>query len=167
MLKLYIINNWTLKVNQNSARCKWALSLIEEQLGISTIKKSVTGKPFFADAPYYINWSHNDTTLVYVLSESGQVGVDIEEENLFYDEQLHGWVLHEEEKRRIDNGTAFSEVWTRKEAILKCTGEGIHEKMNEFSSYQTTNFTVTTLFMNKVCISVCSEYDEGIECIVC
>ncbi|BAK15643.1 phosphopantetheinyl transferase [Solibacillus silvestris StLB046] len=47
------------------------------------------------------------------------------------------------EKRRIANGTAFSEVWTRKVAILKCTGEGIQEKMNEFSSYQTTNFTVT------------------------
>ena len=167
MLKLYIINNWTLKVNQNSARSKWALSLIEEQLGFSTIKKCATGKPYFVEAPYYINWSHNDTTLVYVISDLGQVGVDIEEENLFYDEQLHDWVLHEEEKRRIGNGTAFSEVWTRKEAVLKCTGEGIHEKMNEFSSYQTTNFTVTTLFMDEVCISVCSEYDEEIECIVC
>lgn len=46
-------------------------------------------------------------------------------------------------------------------------GESIHEKMNEFSSYQTMNFTVTTLFMDEVCISVCSEYDEKIECIVC
>lgn len=166
-MKLYIINNWTLEVNQNSARSKWALSLIEEQIGFSTIKKDATGKPYIVDAPYFINWSHNETTLVYALSDLGQVGVDLEEENLFYDKQLHDWVLHEEEKRRIGKGTAFSEVWTRKEAILKCTGEGIHEKMNEFSSYQTTNFTVTTFFMEGIYISVCSEYDEEIECIVC
>lgn len=162
-----MINNWTSKVNSNTAKSMWALTLIKEQLGISTIKKDDNGKPYIVDAAYYINWSHNETTLVYALSNLGQVGVDVEAENLFYDEQLHDWVLHEEEIRRIGEGTAFSEVWTRKEAVLKCTGEGIHEKMNEFSSYQLTNFTVTTFIMDGICVSVCSEYDETVECIVC
>ncbi|MFJ8065888.1 4'-phosphopantetheinyl transferase family protein [Psychrobacillus sp. NPDC096426] len=162
-MKLYIVNNWLKNVNMNEPRANWSVILIKKLLGNIDIQKYANGKPFILNENQFINWSHNDEYLVIALSELGQIGVDIENSNLTYDEQLYGWVLHKEEKHKLEQGRLFSEVWTRKEAILKCTGEGISENMCELNSYKMMNMNVTSLYISELCISVCSEVPEDIE----
>ena len=162
-MKVYLINKWETKVNSNKPKEMWAAELIKGRLGNVAIQKDSNGKPFILNSSCFINWSHNDDTLIYVLSEQGKVGIDIEKDDLIYNEHLYAWILHKDEIQKIKEGTTFSEIWTRKEAILKCTGEGINENMADFSSYQEMRFTVKTVFMNNLCISICSEFDEEIE----
>lgn len=163
MVKLYVVNNWLDKVNKNEQKEIWSVLLIKQLLGNMEIRKNANGKPYILDDERFINWSHNNEYMVIALSELGQIGVDIEMKHLRYKEQLHGWVLHIDEKNKLAQGKSFSEIWTRKEAILKCTGEGISENMCEFSSYNRVNTYVKTLFFNELCISVCSEFQEDIE----
>lgn len=166
-MDVYIIEDWKSKVNRNEPKGKWATNLIESTFENIQIKKDGRGKPSIVGEDKYINWGHTERFLVIAFSMIGNIGVDVEDLIIPYDESLYGWTLHEQEKSKLKMGTLFSEVWTRKEAVLKCTGEGIHEKMNEFSSYQLPDFTVTTFFIEGNCVSVCTEYDEAIECIVC
>lgn len=160
---MYIVNNWLEKVNRNEPRANWSSILIKKLLGNIDIQKHASGKPFILNENQFINWSHNDEYLVIALSQLGQIGVDIEVSHLPYDEQLYGWILHKEEKRKLEQGRLFSEVWTRKEAILKCTGEGISENMCELNSYKMMKMNVTSIYISELCISVCSEYQESIE----
>lgn len=162
-MKLYVVKNWLEKVNRNEPRANWSIILIKGLLGNMDIQKYANGKPFVLNQKQFINWSHNDEYLVVLLSELGQIGVDIEMSHLAYNEQLYGWVLHKEEKNKLQQGRLFSEIWTRKEAILKYSGEGINDNMCELNSYKMKDLNVTTLFFSGLCISICSEYKECIE----
>ena len=73
-----------------------------------------------------------------------------------YEESLYGWILHEQEKTKLNAGTLFSEIWTRKEAILKYTGEGIHENMSELNSYA-LDYNISSFTYNNLSMSVCYE----------
>lgn len=162
-MKLYVIHKWLKKVNDNEPIARWAVVVINELLGNMDIRKFSTGKPYLNNSNKWISWSHDEAYLVVALSEIGEIGVDIESRHLRYDEQLYGWVLHSEEKNKLAQGTLFSEIWTRKEAILKYTGEGISEMMHELNSYEVKDGHMATLFLNELCISVCSEHKEYIE----
>lgn len=161
-VKLLVVNNWLGKVNKDERKENWSINLVEKLVG-NNIGKYPNGKPFILNEKEFINWSHNDTYLVIALSDLGQVGVDIESMFLPYDEHLYGWVLHKEEKYKLEQGRLFSEVWTRKEAVLKYTGEGIHDNMDTLNSYKVTDLNITTLYLKELCISVCSRYKEDIE----
>lgn len=161
-MKLYIVKNWLEKVDRSERKTNWSVLLVKKIVGDMDIQKDTNGKPFILNEKQYINWSHNDEYLVIALSESGQIGVDVEISDLRYDEKLYGWILHKEEKSKLQQGRLFSEVWTRKEAILKCSGEGISDNMCELNSYQMMNLHVTTMFLSGLCISICSEYQEAI-----
>ena len=94
------------------------------------------GKPFLSrlpnDRPLYFNLSQTNGVVVYAVAQGGDVGVDIEQVR-----NLTGWqdIVQEHfsnreqaalcsipEARRLE---AFYHGWTRKEAYLKATGQGI------------------------------------------
>ena len=162
-MKLYIVENWMEKADLKELKSKGAMQVVQNVIGNIQIAKCLDGKPYVVNDSKYINWSHNEKYLVIALSESGQIGVDLEVDNLQYDEKLHGWVLNNGEKVEIEKGRCFAEVWTRKEAILKYTGEGLSEKMCEFNSYDLTDLHVMTVFRFGLCISICTEKKETIE----
>lgn len=159
-MKLYIIEDWLGAVNRALPRAQWASKLIEQQLDLR-VAKHPTGKPYALDGPF-INWAHNEYYLVIALSKVGEVGVDVECRTIAYEEQLHGWVLHEEEKEKLACGAPFAEIWTRKEAILKWTGEGLTEMLHELNSYA-INAAITSFVVGEICITVCSERWEEVE----
>lgn len=161
-MKLYIIDNWLEKVDRALPRADWAMAFIKKYLVIEAIGKRENGKPFIFGEQRFINWSHNERYLVVVLSELGEIGVDIEDTQITYAEHLYGWVLHEEEKKRLAAGTIFAEIWTRKEAVLKWTGEGLSEMLHALNSYA-VDATIVSFIMNGICISICSEQREIIE----
>ena len=156
-MKIYIIEDWQSKVNTNELKENWATNIIERMFDSIQIKKDGRGKPYIVNEDKFINWAHTDCFLVIAFSKLGHIGVDVEATNIPYDESLYGWILHEHEKYKLNRGTLFSEIWTRKEAILKFIGEGINDNMCDLNSYA-PEYNVISFSFNDLSISVCSEY---------
>ena len=92
------------------------------------------GKPALADHPeIFFNLSHCREAAICVVSNS-PVGVDIERIRPLKD-SLVSHTMNEQEQVLIAQASrpdiAFIQLWTRKEAILKLTGEGIHNNMRD------------------------------------
>jgi 4'-phosphopantetheinyl transferase len=132
-----------------------SLLLVKSVLGEVEIWRDERGKPFLVNDERFVNWSHNEDYWVLAVSREGSVGVDIESLGIDYQEEVYGWILHDEEKERIKQGVRFSEIWTRKEAYVKYLGVGIDEDMNKWNSFD-KDFIKSFKFKNAV-ISVCAE----------
>lgn len=86
------------------------------------------GKPSIIGRPdLHFSLSHCREAAICVLSDR-PVGIDIESVGR-YNERLVRYTMNEEEMAQILASNrpdiAFTRLWTQKEAVLKCTGEGI------------------------------------------
>lgn len=99
------------------------------------------GKPYLVGHPdLQVNLSHSGTLVAVALTRSGPVGVDVERispERATLEIARRFFAPAEEEalialppERRID---AFFEIWTRKEAFIKATGEGVARGLDTFA----------------------------------
>ena len=91
-----------------------------------------SGKPFLKDHPnIHFNLSHTEGIAVCVVADV-PVGVDVERIRPI-DRQVVDMVMSDDEQAEIslaeDSDTAFYRLWTRKEAYLKLTGEGLRDDM--------------------------------------
>lgn len=117
------------KTKKAVSKCAYdfLFSLAQKRLNIDT-KPRLTcesnGKPFFEDYPdFHFNISHSEDLIAVAVSKR-PVGVDIEilrDVNL----EIAGRFFSEKEIRFIKTDRDFLYVWTRKEALLKKTGEGL------------------------------------------
>lgn len=102
---------------------------------------SANGKPRLAGAlagALQFNVAHSGDEVVFALSRDGEVGVDLEMIRLLPDlPQLTAAVLAPEEKvewQRLappERPRAFFDCWTRKEAFLKGTAQGLSKQPQE------------------------------------
>ena len=78
------------------------------------------------------NLSHCKRAVACVISDDGKVGIDVECLGR-YKPQLAEYCMSDEELRQIaeadDPDGEFTLLWTKKEALLKMTGEGITDDM--------------------------------------
>lgn len=86
------------------------------------------GKPMLVGFPkIHFNFSHCREAVVCVVSDH-PVGVDVESIRE-YKESLVNYTMNEDEAQQIihseNPALTFTKFWTRKEALLKLTGEGI------------------------------------------
>lgn len=87
------------------------------------------GAPYLRDHPELsISLSHCRTAVAAAVSHDGPVGIDVESRRRISD-GLAERVCSPEERHAIDRSAdptmAFLQLWTRKEAVLKCRGTGI------------------------------------------
>lgn len=99
------------------------------------------GKPSLADAPGApdFNVSHSGGLAAFALSRAGEVGVDIEQERpmpdlaaiaeRFFSPRESAVLAGLAEAERVP---AFFRCWTRKEAFIKLTGEGLSRALDAF-----------------------------------
>ena len=90
------------------------------------------GKPSIVGHPeIFFNMSHCREAAICVLSDK-PVGVDIESIRP-YNESLARYTMSDEEMALIESAerrdVEFIRLWTLKEAVLKCSGEGIRNDM--------------------------------------
>jgi 4'-phosphopantetheinyl transferase len=96
------------------------------------------GKPFVPRATVEFSISHTGVRAVVALSEAGRVGVDVERIGVPADQtamaeimltagELAGWRALPPAARHL----GLLRYWTRKEAVLKATGEGLTRPLTE------------------------------------
>ena len=92
------------------------------------------GKPYFRDYPFYFNLSHSGDYVFCVLSLS-EVGADIQQQSNKDNERLAERFFSAQEIAALqgckeEKNVLFYQLWTRKEAYGKLTGEGIASTMS-------------------------------------
>ena len=127
--------------------CVWSYLLLSDALkenyGIDRfeIEREEGGKPFLVGHPdIHFNISHSGETAVCAI-ESVPVGVDIECAPEKLDLELVNAIFSTSEaaliKASLCPAMEFALLWTRKESLLKCTGEGLcstSEELRDLSS---------------------------------
>ena len=117
------------KTKKAVSKCAYdfLFSLAQKWLNIDTkprLTNESNGKPFFEDYPnFHFNISHSEDLIAVAVSKTS-VGVDIEilrDVNL----DIAGRFFAKKETRTTQTSRDFLYVWTRKEALLKRTGEGL------------------------------------------
>ncbi len=103
------------------------------------INKTATGKPYLADYPDLVfNISHTTDLFLIAIAKNCQLGIDVEQRRSRLN--LNGLVskcFSEEEQtywRQLADAeqlSTFYKYWTRKEAFVKATGQGIVLGLNQ------------------------------------
>lgn len=132
--------------------------MLKEHMGIDAMPAFIIGehgKPSLDlqscgtdTPPLHFNISHCKKGIACVISDDSEVGIDIECTGR-YSESLSQYCMSDEENSRItqapDADRLFTELWTRKEALLKLTGEGITDDIkNVLSSSRMDGVTITS-----------------------
>lgn len=127
-------NEQVLRLGQGAL---WLLS----QAGVTgTLDYDADGRPYFVDSNLDFNITHTDRAVFCAIArtpEDGRVGIDAE--RLDRVSTLRSMALAErwftgEERRMFAKAPTvetFLAVWTRKEALVKWTGEGMRALKNE------------------------------------
>jgi 4'-phosphopantetheinyl transferase len=89
------------------------------------------GKPRFDDLPLEVSVSHSGDVAVVVVGGPDPVGVDVELVRPVDAGQLAPLVLAPGERLRDSSDESFLRHWTRKEAVLKATGDGLRTPLRE------------------------------------
>ena len=90
------------------------------------------GRPTVLGARVSCSASHSGPFVAVATSSSGQVGIDVEQiTDLAFEPLLDQIVANPERVPRT--AEEFFRIWTRKEAVLKATGEGLRTPMTSVS----------------------------------
>ena len=133
--------------------------LIRREIGDSPIVFGEHDKPY-AESGVYFSVSHSGR-IAAIAVDDVEVGMDVEEipdesrlkiADRFYHPNERAYVREAEDQCR-----AFCATWTRKEAVLKMTGEGIS---TDLTAFDTTSLPLSaqlyTSGLEDYCLSVCS-----------
>lgn len=107
------------------------------------------GKPYIASRPdIHFSISHCKTAVACAVS-TRPIGIDIETIRPLK-EIVVKYAMNEAERNQILIATSpaetFTELWTKKEALLKLTGEGINDNMKDIlSNLQSCDIHIETL----------------------
>ena len=141
---------------QGQRECALSYNLLSEMLGFQPeFRIAEHGKPYvkmpLCDEMIYFNLSHCRKAVACAVSDN-EVGIDVECIGR-YGERLARYCMCDEEMQRIqesaDPDAEFTMLWTRKEALLKLTGEGINDDMKTCLSSERLNGIVIDCGLNK------------------
>lgn len=132
-----------------------ARKMISEYLSVpeSDIVFSVdkNGKPYAVGLDVHFNISHSDGIAVCAVNDT-PVGIDIEKIRDI-DLKIVNRVCTAEQAEYIgDSVYKFFEVWTAKEAYVKCTGEGLKNLKADISNGNFKKIDIADGYVCTVCI---------------
>lgn len=118
-------------------------------------------KPYAADNSLYFSVSHSGA-IVAIATDSAELGMDVEALPATDRLKIADRFYHENEREYVhkadDECCAFCRIWTRKEAYLKCTGEGISTDLTAFDTTSPPlSESIVTHDLDGYCLSICSE----------
>ena len=86
------------------------------------------GRPRLPGTDLQVSISHSGDVVVVAVTPAGPVGVDVEQLGIGHTD-LVPTVCTASELRHVSSSADFYAYWTRKEAVLKATGEGLRRSM--------------------------------------
>lgn len=86
------------------------------------------GRPRLPGTGLQVSISHSGDVVAVAVTPAGPVGVDVEQFGIGHTD-LVPTVCTAPEIRHVGSSADFYTYWTRKEAVLKATGEGLHRRM--------------------------------------
>lgn len=135
--------------------------LIRKVIGDSRIVYGEHEKPYAENSDVFFSVSHSGD-IVAIAYDSAELGLDVEKipdetrlkiADRFYHPNERAYV-----NSAVDKTKAFSEIWTRKEAFLKCTGEGISTDLTAFdTTSEPLSLRLYSTFIGDYSLSVCSQ----------
>jgi 4'-phosphopantetheinyl transferase len=126
------------------------------------IEAGKTGKPYLACTPRLeFNVTHTRNAVAVALSDR-PIGVDVERirqidlslaRDIFSENELI-WLNADSQNRLC----RFFELWTRKEAFVKCSGNGLTDDLKTVdTTVRLSNEIFSTLYFSDYVVSVCAE----------
>lgn len=127
-------------------------------------KKRENGKPYLEGQKHF-NISHSGDFVLCAVSDC-EIGADIEKIERMR-ENTFKRIFSPTEKMHYENEHKGSKdylckVWTRKESILKMTGEGLRHDLREICT-ETDGYFVKSFDFDGYIISVCTEKEQEIK----
>lgn len=120
------INNSFLKYKVEETRKEKLVSLYLKKKYIGDFYLSKDDKPLSNDK--YFNISHSKGVVALALSNDCPIGLDIEVIRDYKDD-LAKYISTDEEYEYIKDNKSFFEIWTSKEALVKCLGSGLKDNV--------------------------------------
>ena len=178
---IYII---ALQINKSSHKelSKIAYDTVKDlaarELGLSKddikIVRTPFGKPYIDNHEgWHFNVTHTDG-LIAIATFGRPIGIDAEKmkqpdlniSKRFFTRREHEYITSSKEEMN----KRFFEVWTKKEAYMKCTGEGLHRSLNSFDVFDIESKGMYRhIFFRDyaitVCQNSCEEYDVEMQII--
>ncbi|KUJ59347.1 4-phosphopantetheinyl transferase [Flavobacteriaceae bacterium CRH] len=99
------------------------------------IKYNAYNKPFFEGNPVYFNISHSGEIVVCAVTDSFELGIDIEKIHEIDVDNFRVNMTNNEWHKIIASDPiheAFFDYWTQKEAVIKASGAGQSIPLNSF-----------------------------------
>ncbi|MDZ7806945.1 MAG: 4'-phosphopantetheinyl transferase superfamily protein [Gracilimonas sp.] len=121
------------------------------------LDKEKGGKPYAKDGDrkLFVSFSHSQEMVFCAFSESLDVGVDTETIGRNIPERVLNRVLDQNEKQALENLNPL-QIWTLKEAAVKCLGTGLRTKLNEVIITVEKEGGISARFNNDKLIEICS-----------
>ena len=152
------------RMPDDQKRCIAGSVLLRNFLGDTAISDNGFGKPV-AQSGVCFNLSHSGGWVLLAV-DGCDVGCDIEQVRPVNAARMEKIVFTDRERGLIDNALdktgAFFDLWTKKEALLKCMGRGFHREAksvdvcgSEFCDGGTVYYLKTMRFADYT-VSVCS-----------
>lgn len=127
------------------SRVKYVVSKLALRIVLGTLlnrapnslrfKRNRWGKPDLVDQDLFFNLSHSNKWIILAVSIDQKIGVDLEFFNAAFDYRpLVETYFHPLEKEKLAKSFSLSQriffrLWTRKEALSKVIGLGLHERL--------------------------------------
>jgi 4'-phosphopantetheinyl transferase len=89
------------------------------------------GRPRLPGAGLHASVSHSGDVVAVALTAAGPVGVDVEAVRAIDLDAITDTVCGPAERRQLRTPADFYSFWTRKEAVLKATGDGLRRPMTD------------------------------------
>ncbi len=87
------------------------------------------GPPRLVGTRFHASISHADDLVAVAVTAAGRVGVDVERIRPGVEEELASVACAVEELEHVRSADDFFVYWTRKEAVVKATGEGVRRPL--------------------------------------
>lgn len=118
-------NKTVLYLTKDKSSAALKRAALDDYFGSGEIGVLPSGKPvILSPEGYFISVSHSGGVVALVISDT-PVGLDIEEVREFDFSHLKERFLSEREKSEVKDAASFFNVWVKKEAEAKISGDGI------------------------------------------
>ncbi len=146
------------------------LLLLKRAGAKGSLSYSEDGRPSFLEGQLDFSITHTRETVFCAVSDRGRIGIDAEDLSRVSEEKMPAlaarWFGDAEQKAFSADPTArsFLRLWTRKEAYVKRSGEGLRQmrRMDTLALPEAEALTFCEFWFEDTCITLCAERGQEV-----